>query len=179
MKRTIWLLALALAVVLTATAADAGSGHGHHDKAKAEKSAKAGYDKGDCPEGMENCLTKRVAEYKARGWFGIETEKVGDGYHAKVTQVIPGSPAEAAGLRAGDVLLALNGIELAAENKQALKEAKYAMKPGSQATYTVKRDGAKKQIAVTLGEVPTEVLAAWLGYHMLEAHAPVRVAAAD
>lgn len=176
MKRKIWIPALALLLALAGTAAYAGSGHGHHAKADAKK---AGYEKGDCPDGVEDCLTKRIAEYKARGWFGIETEKVGDGYHAKVAKVIPGSPAEAAGLKAGDVLVALNGVELAEENKKALKEIKYGLKPGSQATYTVQRDGAKKQIAVTLGEVPTEVMAAWIGYHMLDDHAPVRVASAD
>lgn len=176
MNRKIWMLALALIVALAGTAY-AGSGHGSHAKADA-KAAHA--KKGDCPEGMENCLTKRIAEYKAKGWFGIETEKVAEGsYHAKVTRVLPDSPAEAAGLRQGDVLVALNGVELTKDNKKALKEIKHSLRPGSEATYTVQRNGAEQQVAVTLGEVPTEVMAAWIGYHMLEAHAPVRVASND
>lgn len=170
MKKTALILTLVAAVALSPVVL-AGHGHG-------SKSAKAAYES-DCAENLENCLTKRVAEYKARGWFGIETERVGEGYYAKVKRVIPGSPAEAAGMQAGDMLVALNGIALAAENKQALKKVKYGMSPGSQATYTVKRSGAKKQIAVTLSEVPTEVLAAWIGTHMLEGHAPVKVAAAN
>lgn len=176
MNRRIWMLALALIVALAGTAY-AGSGHGSQAKADAKATHAK---KGDCPDGVENCLTKRIAEYKAKGWFGIETEHVAEGsYHARVTRVLPGSPAEAAGLRAGDVLVALNGVELAAENKPALKKMKHSLHPGSEATYTIQRDGAKQQVAVTLGEVPTEVMAAWIGYHMLEAHAPVRVASND
>lgn len=174
MNRTIWIIALALTVLLTGTA---WAGHGS-DHAKADKE-KVAHAKADCPEDMETCLTKMVAKYKAQGWFGIETEKLDEGYYAKVTKVIPGSPAEAAGMQAGDILLALNGVELKAENKEALKKVKQSLRVGAQATYTVKRQGGKAKVAVTLGEVPTEVMAAWIGYHMLEAHAPVRVAAAN
>jgi hypothetical protein len=49
------------------------------------------------------------------------------------------------------------------------------MVPGNEVTYTVLRHGKEKELAVMLGKVPEEVLAQWVGGHMLE-HAVVEVA---
>ena len=86
-------LLLAVAVVLTAGVAFAGD-HG-------AKSASA-----------ESCLAEKANKMARHGWLGLETEKAAGGGYA-VTAVVAGSPAEAAGFRSGDVLLALNGIRFA------------------------------------------------------------------
>lgn len=151
-----WFLALALLVGF-ATMAFAGGDH------KCDKSA-------------QDCLDKMAAHIKEKGWLGIETEKTEGGAYA-VTAVTAGSPAEAAGFRAGDVLLALNGTDLYAEDKSELKKVKSALAPGSRVEYTVKRSGQKTQLAATLAPVPDTVLAQWIGEHMLDQHSHVRVAA--
>ena len=141
-KRTLVALALALAVVVTGTAF-AGGGtecEGHDKAAKASHHAK-------------------VAEKAKHGWLGIDTEKAEDGY--RITQVHAASPAADAGFRAGDVLVAMNGIALSEDNKAELKAAKAKMWPGSQVEYTVVRAGAERQIAATLAPVPEAVLAQW------------------
>lgn len=159
MKRSFSLLALAL---LLAFAGVAFAGHGH------EK----------CTDDTQACLNKLAAKIQEKGWLGVELEKNDYGYY-KITEVVADSPAEAAGLRAGDVLVALNGIVLAEDNKDELKAAKRALGPGKSATYTVKRSGGKQQIAVTLGHVPALVMAEWIGQHMIEHHAETVVASAD
>ena len=39
--------------------------------------------------------------------------------------------------------------------------------------FTVMRDGQKKDLEVTLGELPRDVMAQWIGNHMLESHMQV------
>ena len=106
-------------------------------------------------------MQKKYAEH---GWLGIETEKVTDGRYA-VTTVALGSPAEKAGFQKGDVLVALNGARFGEENKEAVKKAKMSLAPGKNATYTIDRKGAERQLTATLAEVPQEVLAKWVDEH--------------
>lgn len=67
-----------------------------------------------------------------------------------VYQVQPGSGAERAGLRAGDVITALNGETINEPNTFRNKIA--STPPGSEITLTVKRDGREQQVRATLGE---------------------------
>ena len=140
--------------------------------------AAAGFAGGDhkCDKSAQDCLDKMAAHMKAKGWLGIETERTADGRWA-VSAVEAGSPAAAAGFRAGDVLLALNGADLYAEDKTAIKKVKEGLAVGSRVQYTVERAGAKAQVAATLAPVPEAVLAQWIGEHMLDQHSHVRVAA--
>lgn len=67
-----------------------------------------------------------------------------------VYQVQSGSGADRAGLRAGDVLTALNGEAIADPNTFRNKIA--STPPGTEITLTVKRDGREQQVRATLGE---------------------------
>jgi hypothetical protein len=67
-----------------------------------------------------------------------------------LTGTRPGSPAEGAGLRAGDVLLELGGQRLA--SLQDLAYALRARRPGDAVELVWKRDGATVRGQVTLGE---------------------------
>ena len=136
-------------------------------------SALAGSEK--CNESAEACLKMMHAKMKEKGWLGVDTEKTSSG-HYRVTKVHWDSPAYAAGFQKGDVLVALNGIELTKANKEKLVKAKKSMKPGKSAKYTVERSGEKQKLAVTFGDVPFAVMAEWVGHHMLEHHAGVQIA---
>jgi C-terminal processing protease CtpA/Prc len=130
-----------------------------------------------CDQPAQSCLDAMAAKYAERGWLGIETEKAGDAY--AVSEVVAGSPAEAAGFRTGDVLVALNGIDFNSGDKNELKKVKSSLHPGTKVKYTVRRAGGETQLVATLGAVPEEVLAQWVGEHMLDQHSHVRVAAKD
>ena len=127
-----------------------------------------------CTEDTQVCLDRLTAKLKAKGWLGVELDKTDSGFY-KVSAVTADSPASAAGFRAGDVLVALNGVRISKDNKEALAKAKKGLAPGKAATYTVKRSGAKQQLAVTLGQMPGEMIAEWIGQHMVENHAVVAV----
>jgi S1-C subfamily serine protease len=68
--------------------------------------------------------------------------------------VIPGSPAEAAGLRDGDIIVALNGEALSEENDLATLILPYA--PGETVTLRVLRDNSTTELEITLGELPAQ-----------------------
>lgn len=121
-----------------------------------------------CEMDTQACLAKMAAALKDRGWVGIEMDD-GSG-RLTLTRVVPGSPAEAAGLRAGDVLVALNGVAFGKENEAKVKAAYKAMTPGAKITYTVQREGKDREVEVALGKLPPEVMAQWVGAHMLEGH---------
>jgi len=87
MRRHLWLLILVIAVI-------------------AVLPAFAGGDHGKCKYSTQDCLDHMAIKMKSSGWVGVELDtEVAEGY--AVTKVFPGSPAEAAGIQAGDVLVAL------------------------------------------------------------------------
>lgn len=132
-----------------------------------------GYEK--CSAGTQECLNKMTASMQERGWVGVELEKDEDTGAMTVTRVVPGSPAEASGLQAGDKLVALNGYAFGDEsNHEQLQAAWKSMTPGEEIAYTVNRHGHDKKVSITLAKVPEDVMAAWIGSHMLE-HAAVDV----
>lgn len=160
MKRILpYLVAAAVVVWVGTTILIAGEGHA------------------ECTASTEACLNAKAAQYAEHGWLGVETEA--DHGRYVVTVVEPDSPGYEAGFQTGDVLLALNGVPLKKENKAALKKAKSMLGVGKEITYTVLRDGSKQTLTATLAPVPHQVLAQWVGQHMLEHHVTVTLAQAD
>jgi S1-C subfamily serine protease len=123
---------------------------------------------GDCAKGM-------AEKYASAGWLGIDTDKSDKGV-VTVKAVTGGSPAEAAGFETGDVLVAINGVEISEANKEALKAAKKTLVAGGEGRYTVLRHGAKKTLTAKLVAPPRSVMAQWVGEHMLSDHAGTQVA---
>ena len=66
-------------------------------------------------------------------------------------QVEPGSPADAAGLRAGDVITAVDGTSVGSAND--LVRAIHSHKPGDHIRLTWSRGGQSQSVTATL--VPT------------------------
>ena len=95
-----------------------------------------------------------------RGQLGItvlkipseEASKLGvdQGPGVVVYQVQPGSAADRAGLRRGDVITALNGT--AVNDQNSFRNMIAGTAPGSEVTLTVKRDGREQQVRATLDE---------------------------
>ena len=168
MKRAILIVAVALLVA--AVPAVAGE-----QCASSEAQAQTASDtKQKCSYSTQDCLNYMVKQFQSRGWVGIELEGSDTG-DLTITRVEPDSPAEAAGLREGDKLLAMNGIRFSEENKEAMKGAQAKMTVGATVTYTVDRAGKSKDVDVTLQQMPDSVMAKWIGRHMLE-HSSVEVA---
>ncbi|MEB3359247.1 MAG: HhoA/HhoB/HtrA family serine endopeptidase [Synechococcales bacterium] len=69
-----------------------------------------------------------------------------------VAQVVPGSPAAAAGVRAGDVITEINGdpVRAAEDVQSTVSESRI----GSTLRLTIERDGQTRNLTATLGELP-------------------------
>lgn len=71
-----------------------------------------------------------------------------------VNSIVPASAAERAGIRQGDVIIALNGSPINETN--AFRNQIASMAPGSQVTLTLLRDNREQKISATLGEFKPE-----------------------
>jgi predicted metalloprotease with PDZ domain len=128
-----------------------------------------------CSKGVaddtQNCLNMMAAKLENKGWVGLHLDQTEDGAY-KIEMIVEESPAQAAGFKVGDKLVALNGVRFGEANEEALHKEWENMKPGKKVSYTVARGTKEMQIAVTLAQLPDEVLAQRVGQHMLE-HASV------
>ena len=68
----------------------------------------------------------------------------------KLTGVRPGSPADAAGLKAGDIVVELGGV--AVTDLYSYSAALYAHKPGDRVTIAVMREGKRVEVSAVLGK---------------------------
>ncbi|MFN7972088.1 MAG: PDZ domain-containing protein [Acidobacteriota bacterium] len=132
-----------------------------------------------CDMDTQTCLNEMVKHLQTRGWVGLELDDEDPSGLLVVRKVIAGSPAEAAGFKEGDKLVALNGAKFPVMKKdepemksEELKKESESMVPGKVVEYTIGRGGSETKLKVTLGKLPPDVLAQWVGMHMLE-HAKV------
>jgi len=72
-----------------------------------------------------------------------------------VDDVMPGSPADKAGIESGDVIVDFNGQEV--DNGHSLQLAVTDCSPGSTATVKLVRNGEEKTITLKLGELPNSI----------------------
>jgi serine protease Do len=96
-----------------------------------------------------------------RGWLGVQIESVTEEMAeslglpkntkgAIVSSVVPGSPAETAGFREGDVVIAINGDPIESNRDMTRKVASLA--EGSTATFTVLREGKQITLRAKVGK---------------------------
>lgn len=98
----------------------------------------------------------------SRGYLGVMIQdvtpalakefKLKDNRGALVGDVTPRSPAEKAGLKTGDVIVALNGKPVVDSRRLRLEVAR--TRPGQTATVKVLRDGAERELKVTVRPLP-------------------------
>ena len=99
-----------------------------------------------------------------RGWLGVIiqpitqeiAESIGhkDTDGALISDISPGSPAEKAGLRRGDVVVEFDGEPI--KEFTSLSKLVGMKAPGTSSKITVLRDGKRKDVSVVLGSMPDE-----------------------
>lgn len=99
-----------------------------------------------------------------RGWIGVSVQPIDDDLArslgmnntkgAMVAALVPGGPAEKAGLRQGDVILRIDGATV--EDQRDLTRRVGAYGVGKTAQLDVLRDGSPRKVALRLAERPNE-----------------------
>ncbi len=94
----------------------------------------------------------------ARGWLGVAIQEVSpeiaravglkEATGAMVTTVYKGDPADVAGIKTGDIILAINGQKV--QDSRALTRMIGSLKPDSRVTMTVFRDGKTFDVTAKL-----------------------------
>jgi predicted metalloprotease with PDZ domain len=135
----------------------------------------AGSGAGKCTQTTQACLDS-YSKYASKGWVGLEYDKSAGEKSYTIKRAVPGSPAEAAGFKPGDVLVSLNGVAMTAE-KETLKKAKGEWAVGQTIAYVVKRGDQQVRLNAKLAEMPAEVFASMVGEHMVSNHMSVATSA--
>jgi len=97
-----------------------------------------------------------------RGWIGVQaldippelaqSGKPGPVKGALIAGVVRGAPADKAGLKRGDIVVAINGKPIG--DLTDLINATAALKPGQRGEFTVLREGREAKLAVEVGTRP-------------------------
>jgi len=97
-----------------------------------------------------------------RGWIGVEAQEITaelaesfglpDTEGALIAGVVRGSPADAAGIRPGDVLLAVAGKPV--KDPQVMLDLIAALKPDERAIFRLRRDKTISEAQVKIGKRP-------------------------
>ena len=121
------------------------------------------------PSSMAKSIVAALREdgHVARGWLGVNiqeiTEEIAESLNideaegALIAGVMPGGPAEAAGLETGDVILEFDGEEV--ERVKDLPRLVAATKANKNVTVRLLRDGDEKDIQVKIGAMPEDQVA--------------------
>jgi C-terminal processing protease CtpA/Prc len=128
-----------------------------------------------CSMSTQACLDAMVAKLHDSGYVGVMLNVDESDGTLSVESVIAGTPADAAGIKAGDVLVALNGARISKDNHAAVEKARGDWKPGQKVTYTIQRDGSDREVSFALASMPADMLARMIGEHMAE-HTTVAIA---
>ncbi len=116
-----------------------------------------------CPLDPEECL-EQFARMKERPWLGVELHVDSLGHRA-VTRVLPGSPAQRAGVKVGDELVRVDGKPPA-----DWFAGKAGWKSGDTKDVAVLRGGREKALHMPCEAIPEDLFARIVGEHMLEGH---------
>ena len=71
-----------------------------------------------------------------------------------VNSVAPGGPADKAGIRAGDIVTAVNGTPI--DDPNSFRNQVASTPPGTSVTLSILRDGKQQQVTVRLGELKAD-----------------------
>jgi serine protease DegQ len=98
-----------------------------------------------------------------RGWIGVEpqdiTREMADSFNIKeasgaiVAGVVRGGPADRAGIRPGDILIAIEGKPIS--NKTEVLNVIAQLKPNNKSTFTVLRNTTKTSVDILIGKRPS------------------------
>ena len=130
--------------------------------------ALAGTEGSKCTMSAGDCCKKLEEKYQKQGWLGVEKEQNANGSFT-ITAITPGSPAESAGLKVGDVIESIDGAALKADKgaRTCSLHAENA-KIGDKVAYGIRRGDERLTVTAELAKIPDTILAGLMEKHKTE-----------
>ena len=128
-----------------------------------------------CSKPLDTCLVDLRVVYQNHGVLGFQfsgsrpDEPVPPGSFI-LRAVPPGYPAHAAGLKTGDVLLAVKGTPLKGLLREGVEKIIDTIQVGEVVPLEILRQGKKQSIEVKAGKPDPMSVEAWIGQHVRRAH---------
>ena len=116
-----------------------------------------------CELDATTCL-EHFDRMRRRPWLGVKFDTDSTG-RMLIQQVVPGSPAQRAGVRAGDVLRGIEGKPPA-----QWFAGKAGWGPQERGNITILRGNREKTLAMVYEAMPEDMFARIVGLHMIEGH---------
>ncbi|MBI4563737.1 MAG: serine protease [Planctomycetes bacterium] len=111
----------------------------------------ADYEGGVARGDSKSEATRKVPPRIRRGWLGVAVEEAG-GVGLRIRRVHRGSPAEKAGLKTNDVILAVDTLKV--PTPKHLQERVEGTAPGTEMRLRIWRDGREEERTVRVGKRP-------------------------
>ena len=107
-----------------------------------------------------------------RGYLGVVPQplspdqakhlNVPEGKGAQIGTILPGSPAEKAGLKVEDVITEIDGKAVA--DPSSLRNQTFTLQPGISIPVKFVRDGQERTLPVSIAEMPVDTILAFFGF---------------
>ncbi len=105
-----------------------------------------------------------AAAEPARPWLGVGVTPQRDASGKRflhVQRVVPGGPCDRAGIRPGDLVIAIGGTSLQIGDDLDFLLFVADRKPGERLPFRIVRDGERKDVIVIVAALPESARAAW------------------
>ena len=131
-----------------------------------------------CPKPVDLCIAEKRQLFEKRGVLGFLFSPVAadesvphlDKTEYLVRSTPAGYPAAVAGLKEGDLLLAMDGKRLLGMEQAGLDERFAALAIGQTVSFKVLRQGKELTVRIPAAKPGRESIDAWIGRHLAEAH---------
>lgn len=127
-----------------------------------------------CALGLEPCIEALHAALSKRGSLATGLHVQGplgesdEPRRATVASLIPGGPADRAGLRPGEVVVAIDGERLGSNPGPILRRKLPTFRIGQRIVYTVLRGGIEVDVTMVAEPAPEAVIRTGIANHLLE-----------
>lgn len=114
------------------------------------------------------CLQELTESFANRGWLGLQLHTDHRGRGLGIVEVTAGGPAEAAGLRMGDLIVSFDGESTAGLEMAGLSKLITGLEPRQEVELVVQdRTGARREVTVRARVMPQDVMVRAIGLHVL------------
>lgn len=128
-----------------------------------------------CTESVEACvpywreILEKRGSIQAHLHISHPDEQNGAaGASVTVSRVTPGGPGDRSGLRSGDRVLAINGVEMGSDPSAVLDGVLAEFRVGEEVVYRIRREGKEQELKVTTTAPLPSVTDVWLFFCIAE-----------